>query len=262
MKILFIGDIVAKVGRAAVREVLPKLRKDEKIDLVVANIENLSHGKGATKDKVDEIREYGVDIFTSGNHIWFKPEFSETLNDDPTVIRPANYPSDSPGFGFTYASVDGKKVLIINLLGRQWIEQPVDEPYRTVEAILTDQVEKEKPDHIFVDFHAEATSEKNALAWFLDGRVTGVIGTHTHIPTADPWILPGGTAFITDVGMTGALHSVLGVKPEIIIKKQKDTAPIKFEWVESGPRVFRSVLIETGSNNKVKSIERRDFNLD
>ena len=185
MKILFIGDVVAKKGRTVVGEVLPDLIKKEKIDLVVANIENLSHGKGATKDSVDELRVAGANLFTSGNHIWFKQEFVEELNNDPTILRPANYPSDNPGFGFTYANVGKEKVLLINLIGRQWIDEPVDEPYRTVDQLLLDQVEKEKPKIILVDFHAEATSEKNALAWFLDGRVTAVVGTHTHIPTAD-----------------------------------------------------------------------------
>ena len=225
---------------------------------MIANIENLSHGKGATIERVEDLRTYGVDIFTSGNHMWFKPEFMETLDSDPTVLRPANYPADNSGFGFTIVKVKTKKVMVINLLGRQWIDQPIDEPYRTVDSILIDQMEKEKPDFIFVDFHAEATSEKNALAWFLDSRVTAVVGTHTHIPTADPWILPGGTAFVTDIGMTGAQNSVLGVVPEIVIKKQKDTSPIKFEWVETGPKLFRSVLVETGLKMKAKSIKRID----
>lgn len=258
MKILFIGDIVAKPGRRAVAEVLPQLIKKEKIDLVIANIENLAHGKGATKEKVDELRGYGVNLFTSGNHIWFKEEFAEELNNDPTIIRPANYPADNPGFGFTYANVGKEKVLLINLIGRQWIDEPVDEPYRTVDQLLLDQVEKEKPNIILVDFHAEATSEKNALAWFLDGRVTAVVGTHTHIPTADTWILPKGTAFVTDIGMSGALHSVLGVMPDIIIRKQKDTSPAKFEWVETGPKTFRSVLIVTEKKGLARSIERID----
>lgn len=186
----------------------------------------------------------------------------ESLNNDPTVIRPANYPVDNPGFGFTIAKVSRKKVLVINLLGKQWIDQPVDEPYRSIEAILNDQVEKEKPDFIVVDFHAEATSEKNAMAWFLDGRVTALVGTHTHIPTADPWVLPKGTAFVTDVGMSGARHSVLGVVPEIVIKKQKDTAPSRFEWVETGPKVFNSVLIETDKKMKAVSIKRIDRIID
>lgn len=262
MRILMIGDVVAKAGRKAVSSVLPELRKKEKIDLVIANIENLSHGKGATAERVEELREVGVDIFTSGNHIWFKQEFTDTLNTDPTVLRPANYPADNPGFGFTIAKVSRKKVLVINLLGKQWIDQPVDEPYRSIDAILNDQVEKEKPDFIVVDFHAEATSEKNAMAWFLDGRVTALVGTHTHIPTADPWVLPGGTAFVTDVGMSGARHSVLGVVPEIIIKKQKDTAPARFEWVETGPKVFHSVLVDTDKKMKAKSIKRIDKIID
>lgn len=258
MKILFIGDVVAKAGRKAVSTVLPELRKKEKIDLVIANIENLSHGKGATAERVEELRAVGVDIFTSGNHIWFKQEFTETLDSDPTVLRPANYPADNPGFGFTIAKISRKKVLVINLLGKQWIDQPVDEPYRSIDLILTDQVEKEKPDFIVVDFHAEATSEKNAMAWFLDGRVTALVGTHTHIPTADPWILPSGTAFVTDVGMSGARNSVLGVVPEIVIKKQKDAGPAKFEWVETGPKLFHSVLVETDKKMKAKSIKRID----
>src|SRR3990172_684441 len=209
MKILFIGDVVAKPGRAAIKEVLPDLIKKEKIDLVVANIENLAHGKGATDRTVEEIREAGVDIMTSGNHIWFREEFVNILNKDPRIIRPANYPAEAPGYGFTYANVGTKKVLIINLIGRQWIDEPVDEPYHTVDALLLDQVDKEKPDAILVDYHAEATSEKAAMAWFLDGRVTAVVGTHTHVPSADPQILPKGTAFLTDIGMTGAVNSVL-----------------------------------------------------
>ena len=258
MKILFIGDVVAKLGREAVKKTLPSIIKKEKVDLCVANIENLTHGKGATKEKVDELREAGVDIFTSGNHIWFRKEFMEVLNSDPTVIRPANYPGDAPGFGFTFAKVGKNKVLIINLLGSQWIDEPVDEPYRVIDAILLDQVEKEKPSAILVDFHAEATSEKNALAWFLDGRVSAVVGTHTHIPTADEWILPQGTGLVSDIGMSGAQHSVLGVEPSIIIAKQKNPGPIKFEWVEEGPMVFRSILIETDKKGLAKSIKRRD----
>ncbi len=258
MKILFIGDIVAKPGRRVVREVLPDLIKKEKVDLTIANIENITHGKGATKEKVDEMREVGVDVFTSGNHIWFRKEFRDVLDKDPSIIRPANYPGDVPGFGFTYASVGKEKVLIINLLGRQWINEPVDEPYRVIDAILLDQVEKEKPQTIIVDFHAEATSEKNAMAWFLDGRVSAVVGTHTHIPTSDEWVLPKGTAFVTDAGMSGAKHSVLGVEPNIIISKQKDPGPSKFEWEERGPRVFGSVLIETDKKGLAKSIKRRD----
>jgi len=261
MKILFIGDIVAKPGRRVVKQILPDLIKEEKIDLVVANIENLAHGKGATEKTIEEVRNSGVDIMTSGNHIWFREDFTEILNTDPSILRPANYPSDLPGFGFTYATISKQKILIINLVGRQWMNEPTDEPYRTIDNILRDQVDKEKPDVILVDFHAEATSEKAALAWFLDGKVTAVIGTHTHVPSADAQILPKGTAFVTDVGMSGALNSILGVEPAIIIKKQKDPTPARFEWVEDGPSVFRSVMISIKRGGRVDKIERVDKKL-
>ena len=266
MKILFIGDIVAKSGRKAVGEVLPKLIKEKNIDLVIGNIENLAHGRGATKETIEEIRSYGVDIMTSGNHIWYQPDIKDTLDSDPSIIRPANYPADLPGFGFTIATVKKSKkihdkVLIINLLGRQWIEGPIEDPFRTIDAILDDQARK-KFDSVVVDFHAEATSEKIALGWYLDGRVTAVLGTHTHVPTADQFILPKGTAFITDIGMTGPLHSVLGVDPEIIIQTHKYPFPQRFEWVEKGPSVFRSVLVETSKTQLAKSIERIDKLLD
>ena len=262
MKILFIGDIVAKLGRIAVKEVLPNLIKKKKIDLVIANIENLAHGKGATEKTVEEIRQYGVDIMTSGNHIWFRESFTEILNNDRTIIRPANYPIDSPGHGFTYTNVGKQKVLVVNLLGRQWMDEPTDEPYRTIDALLLDQVEKENPNVILIDYHAEATSEKAAMARFLDGRITVLAGTHTHVPTADPQILPNGTAFVTDIGMSGAVNSVLGVEPDIIIRKQKDPGPARFEWVETGQKVFRSILITTSSDGSAKSIERIDKSLD
>lgn len=258
MKILLIGDIVAKLGRAAIKEVLPDLIVKEKINLVIANIENLAHGKGATDKTVTEIRESGVDIMTSGNHIWFKEDFVEMLSSDPTILRPANYPADTSGHGFTYAKVGKEKVLIINLMGRQLINEPVEEPYRTIDAILLDQEKKEKPSVTIVDFHAEVTSEKVAMGWYLDGRVTAIFGTHTHVPTADAQVLPKGTGFVSDVGMTGAAHSVLGVESSIIIKKQKDPYPIKFEWAETGPKVFNSVLIETARNGTTKKIIRID----
>lgn len=262
MKILLIGDIVAKLGRQTIRDVLPDLRRKEKIDLVVANVENLSHGKGITEKGVEEIRSAGVDIMTSGNHIWFKEDFAQIFSKDPTIIRPANYPDDLPGYGFTYAKVGREKVLIVNIIGHQMMDEPTNEPYRTIDMILNDQVPKEKPNVIIVDFHAEVTSEKVSMGWYLDGRVSAVFGTHTHVPTADARILPGGTAFVSDVGMTGSAYSVLGVKPEIIIKKQKDPYPIKFEWVETGPRVFSSVLVETNKDGTAKNINRVDKMLD
>lgn len=261
MKILFIGDIVAKPGRKAVGEILPKLIKEKDIDLTIANVENLSHGKGITKETIEEIRSYGVNIMTSGNHIWYREEAKEILDSDPSIIRPANYPSDLSGFGFTIAKVEKDKVLVINLLGRQWLDQPVEDAFRSVDAILADQ-SKTRFASIIVDFHAEATSEKMAMGWYLDGRVTATIGTHTHVPTADAFIMPKGSAYITDVGMTGATHSVLGVESDIIIRTHKFPDPQRFEWVENGPAAFRSVLIETGRALAAKSIIRLDQELE
>lgn len=257
MNVLFIGDVVARLGREAVAEFLPAIKEEYKLDLVVANIENLAHGKGATKDTVDFLRKQGVDLFTSGNHIWFRDEFMEILNTDPTITRPANYPADVPGFGFTIAKVDKEKVMLVNLIGRQWIDQPISDPFRTMDEVLK-TAEKEKVKVILVDFHAEATSEKNAMGWYLDGRVSALVGTHTHVPTCDQWVMPKGLGYVTDIGMTGAQHSVIGVAPEIIIAAQKNPGPKKFEWVEEGPKVFRSVFVKINSKGQTEEIFRID----
>ena len=258
MKILFIGEIVGKLGRRTVGRVLPSLRKDVNIAVVFANAENIAHGKGATKTTLAEVQGYGVDAFTSGNHIfWRKEVFGELDAENPSIIRPANYPNDVPGRGFKIIDLgkDGK-ALLINLLGRTFFNEPVFCPFRAVDKILED-FEEEDFAAIVVDFHAEATSEQVAMGWYLDGRVTAVVGTHRHVPTADAWVLPQGTAFVTDLGMVGAQHSVLGVETEVIIAKLKDPRPQKFEWVEEGPAVFSAVLIEV-ENGKAKSIDRVD----
>jgi len=258
VRILFIGEIVGKLGRHTVGALLPGLRKDANISVVFANAENIAHGKGATKATLSEVQSYGVDYFTSGNHIfWRKEVFEEFDAENSSIIRPANYPQDIPGQGFKIIDL-GKngKILLINLLGRIFFNEPVFCPFRTVDKILEDFAD-ERLVAIVVDFHAEATSEQVAMGWYLDGRVTAVVGTHRHVPTADAWVLPQGTAFVTDIGMVGARHSVLGVEKEIIISKLKNPQPQKFEWVEEGPAVFNSVLIEV-ENGKAKNIERID----
>jgi len=260
MKILFIGDIVGKLGRKAVGEVLPNLRKKEKIDLVIANGENLAHGRGTTEKTLKEVMGCGIDFFTSGPHIFAHEEIF-TIN--PPLIRPANYPSDKPGRGFTTLAIEGKNILIINLvgahgfLGRKFLEEDeeVENPFLMVEQILKVQ---DRADLVIVDFHAEITSEKRALGFFLDGKVTAVLGTHTHVPTADAQILPKGTGYVTDVGMCGAKDSVLGVAKEIIIERLAKNARDPFEWVEKGPAVFNSVLFETGAKGLVKAVKRID----
>jgi len=260
MRILFLGDIVARLGRETTGKVLPKLLKTAKISLVFANAENIAHGKGATTATIEEVRGYGVDYYTSGNHIFWRSEILEGLDgSDLPVLRPANYDEDVPGRGWTVIDTGKQgKVLLINLQGRILIQDDVSCPFRTVDRILKEQ-SNEDFSAIIVDMHAEVTSEKVALGWYLDGRVSAVVGTHTHVPTSDTWVMPKGTAYVTDIGMIGAQYSVLGVKPEIIIPFMKYPMPQRFEWVEEGPAVFNSVLLDIDRRSgKAKSIKRLD----
>lgn len=264
MRILFIGDIVGKLGRRAVGEVLPNLKRKEKINLIVANGENLAHGRGATEKTLKEVIGYGVDLFTSGPHIF---AHEEIFNLNLPLIRPANYPADKPGRGFTTLEVEGKNVLMINLagdqefIGRTYLEEgeKFENPFGMVEQIIASV---ERPDLTIVDFHAELTSERKAMGFFLDGQVTAVVGTHTHVPTADAQIFPKGTGYVTDIGMCGAKESVLGVAKETIIKRLAEGAKDPFEWVEKGPAVFNSVLFETDAKGLVKRITRVDRAID
>lgn len=260
LKILFLGDIVGRIGRKTVAEILPKLREKYKIDLVIANVENLAHGQGATLKTLIEIQEVGVDFFTSGNHIWKKKEVVEIFQKgDLPIIRPANYPPLVPGEGYRIIEIGTKKVAIINLMGRVFMKENLDCPFRKVDEILNSTSNSQLPTSIVVDFHCEATSEKRALGWYLDGRVSVVIGTHTHVPTADAQILPQATAYISDVGMIGAKESILGVDKDIIIKKFLDQIPGAHEIPEKGPVVFQAILVEIDSKSgKAKKIERID----
>jgi len=273
MKILFIGDVVGKLGRRMVGEVLPGLKKKERIDFVVANAENVTHGRGAKLEHLRELQSFGVDSFTSGDHIFYLDKDEPFSDPKVPVLRPANLPEGTPGNGYRIGKTPKGKIVLINLLGweflgeklskderNRWLEGEVANPFKTIDKILKD-VEKERPDFIFVDFHAELTSEKMAMGFFLDGRVTAVLGTHTHVPTADAMILPKGTGYVSDLGMTGARNSVLGVEPAVIIGRLKEGKSEPFDWVEKGPAVFRSVLLEVGSRSEVKRIERVDSDL-
>jgi metallophosphoesterase (TIGR00282 family) len=257
IRILFIADIVGKPGRKMVKKILPKLKKEEGIDFVVANGENMTSGHGMTKGCMDDLLEAGIDFFTSGNHIWKKPEFFTELKKKSTpVVRPANYPEDSPGTGYKIVKTKFGKVLIINLLGREGINANVESPFKTIDDIL--KKTKGKYDLSLVDFHAEVTSEKVAFGLYVDGRVNIAIGTHTHVPTADNRILKKGTAYISDAGMTGPIESVLGVKTDIIIELFTTGIPQKFYNETKGPCVFNSALVEIEKNGKVISIKRID----
>lgn len=263
MRILFIGDIVGSLGRKAVGKILPELKKQLEINAVFANGENLAHGRGATKATVDEVFGYGVDYFTGGNHLFFQPSITQDLIDGVIpVLRPENYPTKIPGKG--HATIDfGKngKVLLVNLQGRAFLNSAVDDPFRALDRLLEENEGKVRT--VIVDLHAEATSEKVAAGFYFDGRVSALIGTHTHVPTADNRVLSGGTAFVSDVGMVGARESVLGVKKEIIIEHLSSPLPSRFEWVEDGPAVFQSVLIEVDElTGKAINITRVDRVLD
>lgn len=267
-KILFFGDIVGKPGRKALAKVLPAWQAEYQPDLVIANVENLAHGKGVTASTLKELEDLGVEVFTSGNHVFDKkPQAQECFEKYPQLIRPANYlslapqngePNSVPGAGFYRLEKNNQQFLIINLGGRVFFESQfkggIDNPFLVLDRVLLE--ESQKDDIILVDFHCEATSEKNALGWYADGRVAAIVGTHTHVPTADAKILPGGTAYITDIGMTGPKDSVIGVKVEnalnVFLEK---TDKFVMDVAEAGPMAVNAALVET-DRNKAVAIDR------
>lgn len=253
--IMMIGDICGRPGRQAVAEYLPGLKKEYAIDMVIANVENAAGGVGITQPILHELFTAGIDFATTGNHVWDKKEIFDFIDDEPNLIRPANYPPGTPGRGYHSIDCNGALLGIINLAGRVFMP-PVDCPFQTVDALLAGY--REQCSMILVDFHAEATSEKLALAWYLDGKVSCVVGTHTHIQTADEQILPQGTAYITDVGMTGPTQSILGVEVDTIIKKFKTGLPTRFN-VATGAYALNAVVVqideETGQALSIKRLQ-------
>lgn len=228
MNILFVGDIVGKPGRKALRELLPGLVDRLRVDLVIGNVENVAKGLGVSREALEEVKKAGVQVMTSGNHVWKKSGIEQLLEEERCLLRPANYADGVAGRGgMIWESNLGTKVGVINLVGRVFLEA-VDCPFRAG-ARLAEELRKKGARICIVDFHAEATSEKSALGWFLDGKVSAVLGTHTHVQTADERVLPGGTGFITDVGMTGGLDSVIGVKVEASLKRFLTGVPQPFE---------------------------------
>ena len=260
MRILMIGDVIGKPGRDAVRSIIPDLRKERDIDLVIANGENTAGGFGLTVDTASELLDSGVDVLTSGNHIWDKKEIVPYLDDTQDsgvpILRPANYP-DAPGIGL----IQWKGVTVINLMGRVFMAA-LDCPFRTADRLLDGLRERSDTPVVIVDFHAEATSEKQAMGWYLDGRVSGVFGTHTHVGTVDARILPRGTAYLTDVGMTGPTDSVIGSDKDAVLERFLTAMPQRLE-VASGPCVLNSVLVDVDSESGVAtSVERIDRMVD
>jgi metallophosphoesterase (TIGR00282 family) len=247
IKILFIGDIVGRPGRSACKRLIPDLVKENNIDFVIANGENLAAGNGMTFETYGEMIDSGIDYFTSGNHIWNNKDIIEHLDDSTTkIIRPLNYPAEAPGRGFATLEKGSKKLFLVNAQGRVFMPDDLEDPFTALERIT----EENSQLPIIVDFHAEATSEKIAIARYLDGKVAAVIGTHTHVQTADETIFPAGTGYISDVGMVGPIDSVLGVEKEIIIEKFLTQLPVSHK-VASGEVNFSGVIIEIDPEKKI-----------
>lgn len=256
MKILFIGDIFGHPGRRATKETLPSLIEEFSPELILANGENAAAGFGITPPLVEELLEMGIAVLTSGNHLWDKKEILPYLADhaDGRLLRPANYPSEAPGRGLHLGKTrSGVEYAVMNLQGRVFMPS-LECPFRAADALLAEIPPSAKIR--LLDFHAEATSEKVALGWYLDGRVTAVIGTHTHIPTADECVLPKGTAYITDVGMSGPYDSVIGVEKEAIIKKFMSQIPARFEVAKGDPRLSAVVIEADPETGRAISIQR------
>jgi hypothetical protein len=259
MKIFFIGDIVGKPGRRAVGEFVPSLISEKKIDLVIANCENAAAGFGVTREIVEELYGSRIDVLTSGNHIWNKKEVLDFIGDYETLLRPANYPASTPGSGAVLIpTAKGEYVGVLNLAGRIFMH-PSACPFTTAKSKIAELRLKTK--NIIVDIHAEATSEKKALGWYLDGEVSAVLGTHTHVQTADEEILPQGTAYISDVGMTGPFDSVIGIKKETIIERFLTQMPNKFDVAKGDIRMQGVILDIDSISGKANSIERISIKL-
>jgi metallophosphoesterase (TIGR00282 family) len=254
VRILFIGDIFGKSGRDIAKRAIPAIVERQQIDFVIANVENSAAGFGVTGDIADTILAFGVDVMTSGNHVWDKKEVLDYFPRQPKLLRPANFPSGAPGRGsYLGRTRTGEPVGVVNLMGRIFMT-PLDDPFavalREIEAL------RAKTRIIIVDFHAEATSEKIALGWHLDGRVTAVFGTHTHVQTADERVLPKGTACLTDVGMTGPHDSIIGVTIEAALSRFLTGMPTKFE-AASGPARLNAVIVTADpATGKAVAIER------
>jgi hypothetical protein len=245
VKIIVFGDIMGRIGREAVKKVLPEIKAEHDPDLIIANAENLAHGKGVTADLLREMIAAGIDFFTSGNHVWDRQEIHDIFADrdlSARLIRPANYPPGTPGQGSKFLTIGTKNVLVLNLLGRIFSRVSGDDPFRTFDEVIKAHAHL-KPSVILVDFHAEATSEKVALGWHAAGRVTAVWGTHTHVPTRDERVLPGGTAYISDIGMCGARDGVIGVEQKAAVSHFLTQLPMQAETPTEGEAIVCGIVI-------------------
>ena len=252
MRILFVGDVVGKPGRRAVVQLLPRLRDELAVDLAVVNGENAAGGSGLTAEIARELRDAGADVVTNGNHVWDQRQFKDEIGTLDFAVRPVNLPPSNPGRGWVVV----KGALVVNAIGRVFMGA-ADDPFRAIDAVL-DQLGASAPTVRVLDWHAEATSEKLAMGWHLDGRFSAVVGTHTHVPTADARVLPGGTALVCDIGMVGPRDSILGMRTDIIVERFRTGMPVRFQVAE-GSVQFNSVLVDIDERTgRARSIERVD----
>lgn len=240
MKILFIGDVVGSPGREMVKDYLPQLKEKYNPHITIVNGENAAAGKGITEKIYKNFLSWGSQVVTLGNHAWHKKEIFDFIDDAQYLLRPANFPEGNPGRGIVFININGTEVAIINLQGRTFMGM-IDDPFKKVDELIEEA--KKRTNIIFIDFHAEATSEKLAFAWYVDGRVSAVVGTHTHVQTADERILPQGTGYITDVGMTGPYDAVLGVEKEYVIEKFLTNLPVRFEVAKNVSNQLNAILV-------------------
>lgn len=253
MKILFIGDVVGSPGREMVAKYVPKLKKKYRPHFTIINGENAAHGRGITEKIYHQFLESGAQMITLGNHSWDNRDIFEFIDQATCLVRPANFPEGTPGVGMRMTKVNAQTIAVINLQGRTFLP-PLDCPFKKIDELIAEA--KKHTSIIFVDFHGEATSEKQALAWYVDGKVSAVVGTHTHVQTADERILPEGTAYISDVGMTGPYDGILGVERDAVIKKFLTSLPVRFE-VAKGREQLSGVIIDVDNESgKATSIER------
>src|SRR5262245_5131285 len=256
MNILIIGDVVGSPGRGIMKRALPKVFRRWDVDYCIANVENAAGGFGVTREVCDELLALGVDCMTSGNHIWDKREILPVIDQMPQLLRPANYPPDQPGAGSHVGRGQDSRVAVatLNVSGRVFMNGAIDDPFRIAEREI-ERLRKEAA-VIVVDMHAEATSEKMALGYFLDGKVSAVVGTHTHVPTCDHRILPGGTAYLSDLGMPGPYDSVIGVEADTIVKRFVTGLPSRYETAKGDPRLAAAVVTVDPASGRAKAIDR------
>jgi len=260
VNILFVGDVVGSPGRRALKEALTGVIDRQRIDFTIVNVENAAGGFGLTVELFEELSRMPIDVFTSGNHIWDKKEIYPALDSSDRLLRPANYPPGNPGRGATVqATAAGIKVGVLNLQGQVFMPANADSPFRVADEELARMKEAKI---VFVDMHAEATSEKAAIGWYLDGRVSAVVGTHTHVPTADETIRPGGTAYLTDAGMTGAYEGIIGFARDRIIEKFLSQTPRSFETAKRDIRLSGCVVAVDEDTGKATAIERVQVRVD